>query len=232
MKPYLTVLKTGYAEQTIERSRFIGHVFPAKTVAECEGFFAAIRKDHRQATHNVPAYVLGDAFQSQWASDDGEPHGTSGAPIVYMLVGEGISDVCVMVTRYFGGLKLGTGGLVRAYTGTARMALIAAGLGRVSEKLMLVFETDYPGHNRIKAAAGAADAVGTEPGKNAALNRPSFIINSTEYTDKVKVTLACEPDDRDKTLRDVREIHPGIRLVSERTETVTIRLPAEDGKRR
>ena len=137
MKPYLTVMKAGQAEQAIERSRFIGHAIPAKTVPECEGFFERIRKEHRQATHNVPAYVLGEGCRLQWAGDDGEPRGTSGAPIVHMLAGEGISDVAIVVTRYFGGIKLGTGGLVRAYTGTAKLAL-ADDLWRLSQTIMAV----------------------------------------------------------------------------------------------
>ena len=221
MKPYLTVLNAGHAEQTIERSRFIGHVFPAKTIAECEGFFESIRRENKQATHNVPAYVLGEAFRLQWASDDGEPHGTSGAPIVHMLVGEGISDVCVMVTRYFGGVKLGTGGLVRAYTGTVRLALYDAGLGKVSEKLILDLEADYAEYNRIRAAAGSGLRKDASSGS-------AFIIESAEYTEKVSVSLACEPSDKDRVLYDLRAICPGIRFVSERKETVTTLTALEE----
>jgi len=203
MKPYLTVLKSGLAEQSIERSRFIGHAIPAKTVSECEEFFEKIKKEHRQATHNVPAYVIGDSFQYQWAGDDGEPRGTAGAPIVHMLVKEGISDVAVVVTRYFGGIKLGTGGLVRAYTGTAKLALASAGLGRVSEKLLMDFEIDYPDYNRLKTASGKA-----------------FIIEEAEFTDKVSVRLACEPESRDKAIKEILTVCRNLSLKSERTERV------------
>ena len=87
--------------------------------------------------------MIGDQFQIQWASDDGEPQGTSGAPIVQMLVKEGITNIAVVVTRYFGGIKLGTGGLVRAYTSSAKLGLEAAGLCVVKEMAVLSFKLDY-----------------------------------------------------------------------------------------
>ncbi|MDR3363411.1 MAG: YigZ family protein [Clostridiales Family XIII bacterium] len=210
MRPYLTVLKAAQAEQTIERSRFIGHVCPAKTVAECEAFFECIRKEHRQATHNVPAYVLGEGCRLQWAGDDGEPRGTSGAPVAHMLAGEGISDVCIMVTRYFGGIKLGTGGLVRAYTGTAKLALAAAGLGKVSEKLVLSFEMDYAGYHRLEATADAA-----------------FAIESAEFAGAVTAAVACGPGQRDKAQRQVLAAVPRARLISEWTGPTTTPLAWE-----
>ena len=128
MKLYSTVLKQAQAEQIIEKSRFIAYVSPASTKEEADAFIASIRKKHKDATHNVPAMVLGEKFQVQWASDDGEPQGTSGAPMVQLLVSEGITDVVIVVTRYFGGIKLGTGGLVRAYTSSAKLGLEAAGV--------------------------------------------------------------------------------------------------------
>ena len=128
MKLYSTVTGYGEAEQYIEKSRFIAYVKPAETKEEADAFIAEIKKKHKDATHNVPAMVLGDKFQIQWASDDGEPQGTSGAPMVQMMVNEGITNVVVVVTRYFGGIKLGTGGLVRAYTNSAKLGLEAAGL--------------------------------------------------------------------------------------------------------
>ena len=208
MRPYLTVLKAGQAEQTIERSRFIGSVIPAKTARECEDFFARVRKEHRQATHNVPAYVLGETGALQWAGDDGEPRGTSGAPIVFMLVQEGISDVAIVVTRYFGGVKLGRGGLVRAYTGTAKLALAAAGMGEVSEKLVLEIETDYTGYHNLEAASGDL-----------------FTIKDARFAEAVKATVVCEPIAREEALRRIMAAGPQARLVSEQTETVTTPCP-------
>ena len=126
MELYKTVKKEAEAEQIIEKSRFTAHVKPVETKEEADEFIASVKSRYKDATHNVPAMVLGDKFQIQWASDDGEPQGTSGAPIVQMLVKEGITNVAVVVTRYFGGIKLGTGGLVRAYTSSAKLGIDAA----------------------------------------------------------------------------------------------------------
>ncbi|HUM55793.1 MAG TPA: YigZ family protein, partial [Bacillota bacterium] len=108
MKLYKTVAGEASARQTIEKSRFIARIKPVSSKKEADDFIEGIRKKNKDATHNVPAMVLGDKFQIQWASDDGEPQGTSGAPILYMLIREGITNVVVVVTRYFGGIKLGT----------------------------------------------------------------------------------------------------------------------------
>ena len=142
MKLYSTVLGEASAEQVIEKSRFIAYVSPVQSREEADAFIASIRKKHKDATHNVPAIVLGDKMQVQWASDDGEPQGTSGAPMVQMLVKEGITNVAVVVTRYFGGIKLGTGGLVRAYTSSAKLGLEAAGLCDVEEMSVLTCEVE------------------------------------------------------------------------------------------
>ena len=140
---YKTVAKEAEASQIIEKSRFIAHIKSVSSKEEADNFVAAIRKEYKDATHNVPAYVIGDKMQIQWGSDDGEPQGTSGAPIVQMLVKEGITNVCVVVTRYFGGIKLGTGGLVRAYTSTAKMAIDEAGIFEVRNYENLKVEIPY-----------------------------------------------------------------------------------------
>lgn len=150
---YQTVEKMATAEQTIKKSRFIGHVQPVSNREEAETFFAQIRAEHRQATHNVPAFVIGDQFQLQWASDDGEPAGTAGAPAVQLLVKEGITNAALVITRYYGGIQLGTGGLVRAYTGTARLALAVAGVCRVEEQLILPVRMDYSFLGKLKNMA-------------------------------------------------------------------------------
>lgn len=150
MKLYSTVAREASGEQTIERSRFIAYVKPVETKEEADAFIAAVRRKHKDATHNVPAMVIGDKFQLQWASDDGEPQGTSGAPMVQMLLKEGITNVCIVVTRYFGGVKLGTGGLVRAYTGSAKLGLAAAGLCDVIEMQAVTYRVDYAVFNKIQ----------------------------------------------------------------------------------
>ena len=143
MKLYNTIEKEAVAEQIIERSRFITYIKPVSSKEEADEFIASIKKKHRDATHNVPAMVIGDKMQIQWASDDGEPQGTSGAPMVKMFVNAGITNVVVVVTRYFGGIKLGTGGLARAYTSSAKLGLEAAGVCEIWEQSCLTFSFDY-----------------------------------------------------------------------------------------
>jgi len=153
MIQYKTVAKQAEAEQIIEKSRFIAYVKPVETKEEADEFIASIKAQHKSATHNVPAFVIGDQFQLQWASDDGEPQGTSGAPMVQMLVKEGITNVVIVVTRYFGGIKLGTGGLVRAYTGSAKLGLEAAGVCEVKEMAVLQYRVDYSFLSKIQNMA-------------------------------------------------------------------------------
>ena len=181
MKLYSTVLGEASAEQVIEKSRFIAHVSPVQSREEADAFIASIRKKHKDATHNVPAIVLGEKMQVQWASDDGEPQGTSGAPMVQMLVKEGITNVAVVVTRYFGGIKLGTGGLVRAYTSSAKLGLEAAGLCDVEEMSVLTCEVEYSHLAKIQNLAGESGAM--------------FAIEDIRYTDVVTLDLSCLPED-------------------------------------
>ena len=178
MIKYKTIMKEAEVEQVIDKSRFIGHVMPVESREEAEEFIAAIRTKYKAATHNVPAFVIGDQFQIQWASDDGEPQGTSGAPIVQMLVKEGITNIAVVVTRYFGGIKLGTGGLVRAYTGTTKLVLAESGIGVVKELDELKVKLDYTFHGKLL---------------NHALNG-KFEVRNTVFEDKVTVDLIVEPE--------------------------------------
>ena len=153
MIQYKTVAKQAEAEQIIEKSRFIAYVKPVETKEEADEFIASIKAMHKSATHNVPAFVIGDQFQLQWASDDGEPQGTSGAPMVQMLVKEGITNVVIVVTRYFGGIKLGTGGLVRAYTSSAKLGLEAAGICEMKEMSVMQYKVDYSFLSKIQNMA-------------------------------------------------------------------------------
>ena len=201
MKLYSTVRKAANAEQIIEKSRFIAYVSPAETREEAEEFIAAIRKKHKDATHNVPAMVLGDKFQTQWASDDGEPQGTSGAPIVKMLVAQGITNVAVVVTRYFGGIKLGTGGLVRAYTSSAKLGLEAAGVCDVCRRCVLTYGLDYTYLAKLQNLAGGCGGKSENENTEKA-EEPLFTIDKISYTDVVEAELSCLPE-RSEELREL-----------------------------
>ncbi len=199
MKLYSTVRNAANAEQIIEKSRFIAYVSPAETREEAEEFIAAIRKKHKDATHNVPAMVLGDKFQTQWASDDGEPQGTSGAPIVKMLTLEAITNVVVVVTRYFGGIKLGTGGLVRAYTSSAKLGLDAAGVCDVCRRCVQTYALDYTYLAKLQNLAGSSGGGKAESAENSEnAGEPLFTIDKISYTEVVEAELSCLPENAEK----------------------------------
>lgn len=143
LKTYRTVEQLGQAEIVIEKSTFIGYAKPVSNEEEALAFIQEIKKKHRDATHNVPAYVLGEHNEIQRCNDDGEPSGTAGVPVLEVLKKEDVRDVVVVVTRYFGGIKLGTGGLVRAYTRGAKIALEAAKIITKVLYQVIVVTVDY-----------------------------------------------------------------------------------------
>ena len=132
MSSYKTLHKFGSDEYIVEKSTFIGYTKPIKTEEEAIEFVNEIKKKHKDATHNVWAYTVGENMNIQRYSDDGEPQGTAGIPTLEVIKKEDLRDVVVVVTRYFGGIKLGTGGLVRAYTKGAKIGIEA---GIVIEKV-------------------------------------------------------------------------------------------------
>lgn len=127
MEQYKTVEAAGMDEFTEKRSRFIGYCRPVATQEQALAFLEEKRREHWDAAHNVYAYVLRGGFTERF-SDDGEPQGTAGVPVLEVIKKSGVTDVCVVVTRYFGGVLLGAGGLVRAYSHAARLAL---GAGKI-----------------------------------------------------------------------------------------------------
>lgn len=124
---YRTVARAGVHEAEINRSRFLCALAPAATEREAQDFIARIRKEHPTATHNCFAYVIGADASVQKASDDGEPGGTAGVPMLQMLMRREVRYTVAVVTRYYGGVKLGAGGLIRAYGGVVGEALDAVG---------------------------------------------------------------------------------------------------------
>ena len=190
---YKTLAKEGTAEMEVERSRFIVHAAPADSREEADAYIKSIREQYRDATHNVPAMVLGDHMQIQWGSDDGEPQGTSGAPIVHLLVEEGLTNCVVVVTRYFGGIKLGTGGLVRAYTGAAKLGIEAAGIREVEDRL------------RVKAAF----AYGYLDRMEKYLTEKGYVIENRDFTEEVTMTILAKREEEEELLGFLREATKG-----------------------
>jgi uncharacterized YigZ family protein len=179
---YKTVDRIVSVEQIIEKSKFIAYISPAETKDVGDDFVAKIKAENRGASHNVPVMVIGDKLQFQWASDDGEPQGTAGAPIVQMLVAQGITNVVIVVTRYFGGIKLGTGGLMRAYTSSAKLAIESAGVIEIKEIVNFNVSFDYCYLSKLQN-------MGLKEG---------FTIDDIEYTDIVKATISIAPEHVDR----------------------------------
>lgn len=205
---YLTILNSAHSETNINKSRFIGYATPIKTEEEAQLFIESVRKKHWDATHNVPVYVLGKNYQVQRYSDDGEPSGTAGVPILEMLKKEGITDLCVVITRYFGGIKLGTGGLVRAYTDTAKMALETCTIVKRQVMHLISVIFDYTAHGKIQ---------------NILLGLENVIIKETLFTDKVCIWLYCLPSEKGKLIETLIENTNGqARISEEEDETLTV----------
>ena len=155
---YLTPAAYGEAEYIEKRSRFIGRVWPVESEAEALEHLKEIRTKHWDATHNVYAYILREGGAMRY-SDDGEPQGTSGMPTLTTFRSKEIQNVLCIVTRYFGGILLGTGGLVRAYSQTAKLAMAAAGIARVREWEELLIACPYGLYEKIRRELELAGAV-------------------------------------------------------------------------
>ncbi|GIO95222.1 YigZ family protein [Paenibacillus sp. FSL W8-0187] len=176
---YKTVRQTGSKEIVIKKSRFIGHVMPVETEEEAVAFIEEIKKKHWNATHNCSAYMIGERDEIQKQSDDGEPSGTAGKPILEVIRNQGRKNVAIVVTRYFGGIMLGAGGLIRAYTDGA-VAAIESGepITRVLHREIFV-ELDYTWLGKVE---------------NELRNR-GVRMGETNFADTV--TLTCLPLDGD-----------------------------------
>lgn len=147
---YKTVAKEAEITLIEKKSKFIARIKPAETQEEAEAFIDEVRKEHWNATHNVPAYILGMNQEIQKYSDDNEPSGTAGLPILEVLKNHEIVNCVVVVTRYFGGTLLGRGGLIRAYGGAAREALQSAGIVRMVPAREVGITVDYVHSGKVQ----------------------------------------------------------------------------------
>ncbi len=145
---YKTVKNSSEFRFVEKKSEFIGYCAPVKTEEEAVAFVNSIKKKHSDARHNVYAYVLREGFAQRF-SDDGEPHGTAGMPVLDSIRKAGVTDVAVVVTRYFGGILLGTGGLVRAYTTAASGAVKEAGIAEVGNFVLLEVKANYSDYQKL-----------------------------------------------------------------------------------
>lgn len=153
-KPYRIVTEGGEGGIEEKKSRFLANIFPAETEEEALAQIEGIRKKYWDARHHCYAYIIGNRAQLVRCSDDGEPAGTAGRPILEVLTGQKLNNVTAVVTRYFGGTLLGTGGLVRAYTQAVQAGLTNAKTGLMRYGTLLRIQTDYNGIGRIQYLMG------------------------------------------------------------------------------
>ncbi len=187
---YKTILKYGEVEEIINKSRFIGYSKPVDSEEEAIEFIEEIRKKHKDANHNVPAYLIGENNEIQRYSDDGEPSGTAGVPILDILKKEELKNIVIVVTRYFGGIKLGTGGLVRAYTSAAKLAFNSSKIVYKVLYNLYIIRIDYTLHGKIQ---------------NEVFNG-EYLLKDTVYDDKVNMHIYSRPRDREAFIEMIKEL--------------------------
>lgn len=173
---YITIRDRGEDSFEEKKSEFIGYAKRVETEEEAKEFVNEIKSMHKQARHNCWAYVIGENYGIQRYSDDGEPQGTAGIPILEVMKKQGITDCCVVVTRYFGGILLGAGGLTRAYTKGASIAVKAGGVVEKVKGSKVSISIDYDFIGKIQYLCG----------------QNNWHIEDSEYTDKVVVHIFAE----------------------------------------
>ena len=138
-----TIKDDGQVQEEIKKSRFICHAKRVYSEEEARAFITAIKKEHYKATHNCSAFIIGERSEIKRTSDDGEPSGTAGVPMLGVLENHNLTNVCVVVTRYFGGIKLGAGGLIRAYAGSVALAVKEIGIVEIKEQAGIQIQMSY-----------------------------------------------------------------------------------------
>lgn len=189
---YITLAKEASAQFEEKRSIFIGYAKPTKTEDEAQEFIASIRQKHKDATHNVFGYSMKGGILARY-SDDGEPQGTAGMPVLDVIRKSGVDDATVVVTRYFGGTLLGAGGLVRAYAAAAKMALDAAGIVSYESYTEISLTCSYSDHQKLSAE----------------LPKFGAILDDTEYADSVTLKFAVKDEIADAVMGKIREMSGG-----------------------
>ena len=202
---YVTLEKEASAEYIVQKSRFIGYASPVETAQDAAAYVEKIRAMHREARHNVFAYTVRSPAYSRF-SDDGEPQGTAGKPVLEVIRKTELENCCVVVTRYFGGILLGTGGLVRAYSHTAKLAVEAACPVLMKRCRVLRVETDYTYYSGLLSLVPASGGVTEDTAFAEKItltlrlpeeNVPAFEKNLTELTTgKVSAQTVGEKYDR------------------------------------
>ena len=168
---FRTIKEDGQVQEEIKKSRFICHAKRVYSEEEARDFITAIKKENHKATHNCSAFIIGERSEIKRTSDDGEPSGTAGVPMLGVLENHNLTNICVVVTRYFGGIKLGAGGLIRAYAGSVALAVKEIGIIEIKEQAGIAIQMSYAQyqeygnflkeHNLIELETNFTDQVDT-----------------------------------------------------------------------
>ncbi|MBP5160073.1 MAG: YigZ family protein [Lachnospiraceae bacterium] len=204
MEGYKTVHRAGVGEITEKKSRFIAHVFHVESEDEALFQIEALKKEYWDARHNCYAYTVGVTNPTERYSDDREPAGTAGRPILDVIRGEELKDTLIVVTRYFGGVLLGTGGLVRAYQASARAGLEASVIARRIPALKVLVTTDYSGLGKLQYLAA----------------KLSVPVISVDYADSVKATILCDEAKLGDISRQMQEVTSGATMFDRISEVI------------
>lgn len=190
---FTSVSKEFRHEYIVDKSRFITTIFPCTTEGEAQAFIGRINKEFWDATHNCTAYALGPKQEQQRSSDNGEPSGTAGKPMLEVLKKTGITNVAVVVTRYFGGIKLGAGGLIRAYAGSVALAVKEIGIIEIKEQAGIQIHMTYAQYQEYGNF----------------LKEHNLIELETNFTDQVDTMIFIDKEKKDSIKADLIEFFNG-----------------------
>ena len=190
---FRTIKEDGQVQEEIKKSRFICHIKRVTTEDEAREFINTIKKEHYKATHNCSAFILGERSEMKRSSDDGEPSGTAGVPMLGVLENHQLTNVCAVVTRYFGGIKLGAGGLIRAYAGSVALAITEIGIVHIKEQLGLRLTLSYSQYQELPNF----------------LKAKQLQEQDTAFTDQVQTTIFVDKDDKDSVIESLIELFNG-----------------------
>lgn len=192
-KPIITVKKEHTFENVINKSRFIAHIKPVTSEEEAKSFINEVKTQHKDATHNCSAYTVGPEMNIQKANDDGEPSGTAGVSMLEILKKLDIHDACVVVTRYFGGIKLGGGGLIRAYSGAVRDVIYDIGRVELRSAISVTVTLSYDQTGKFEYE----------------LESTTFMLRNQSYTDKVSYEIDVVQTEYDKFIEFLNKTTAG-----------------------
>ena len=209
---YRTIRQDGQAQEEIKKSRFICHDKRVYSEEEARDFIAAIKKEHYKATHNCSAFIVGEKNEIKRTSDDGEPSGTAGVPMLGVMENHQLTNVCFVVTRYFGGIKLGAGGLIRAYAGSVALAIKEIGLIEIKEQAGLRLKMSYSQYQNFDNFLKAEDLIEFD----------------TEFTDLVATTIYIDKQEKEPLEQKLIEFFNGkIQIDDQGLREVEIPLTVE-----